>query len=101
MKIRLGELKRLIKETALTEISDPDKAHQHLIDLVQQAIDNPKTGEHPLLGFMRTLGASKDDVTQMRTLVKDDPDNAINRAHELAFKLLDAAKSRIIKRQRV
>lgn len=101
MKIRLGELKRLIRETALTEISDPDKAHQHLVDLTQQALDNPHLGEHPLVGFLRTLGASKEQINDMRSAIKSpDYKDAIELAHQLATQLVSDAKSRVIRRPR-
>lgn len=98
MKIRLGELRELIRESVLSEISDPDKAHQRLVDLTQETLDNPQNS-HSLTAFLRTLGATKQMIVQMRKAIQDgDEANAMSLAHDFANELLSGTKSKVMSR---
>ncbi len=85
MKLTVRNLRVLIREAILLEVTDPEKAAQRLLDLVRVALKNRANGEPALLGFMRTVGIQKPTIELMRGLLKKgNPVEAIAGARDIA-----------------
>lgn len=86
MRIRLGTLKILLSEALLlSEVQNPEKAAQRLVDLVRMTLKNRANGEPALMGFMRNVGISPKGMSLVRDVTrKGNPVEAIAAARDVA-----------------